>query len=183
MPINIGVFCGSKLGQSVSYSKTTKKLANWIGENRHNIVFGGTNVGLMKVLVKEASKYDIRIYGIAPAYLINQKKSIKYSTDLIMTKNLEERKKQFLKRADCFVALPGGIGTLNEILDFLVKKELNEIKKKIYLINEEGFWDPFKSLISHFVNQEFLSKEKIHNLIEISSLEVCLKKINKENND
>ena len=53
-----------------------------------------------------------------------------------MTKNLEERKKQFLKRADCFFALPGVIGTLNEILDFLVKKELNEIKKKIHLINE-----------------------------------------------
>jgi uncharacterized protein (TIGR00730 family) len=182
MPLNIGIFCGSKLGSSVSYSNTTKKLANWIGVNQHNIVFGGTNLGLMKVLVKEASKYDIRIYGITPAYLINQKRNIKYSTDLIMTKNLEERKKQFLKRADCFVALPGGIGTLNEILDFIVKNELNEIKKKIYLVNEGGFWDPFKLLINHLINQKFLNNKKMYSLLDISSLEACLNKINKENN-
>ena len=136
----------------------------------------------MKVLVKEASKYDIRIYGITPAYLINQKRNIKYSTDLIMTKNLEERKKQFLKRADCFVALPGGIGTLNEILDFIVKNELNEIKKKIYLVNEGGFWDPFKLLINHLINQKFLNNKKMYSLLDISSLEACLNKINKENN-
>lgn len=181
MSLNIGIFCGSKYGQSDSYSNTTRKLANWIGKNQYNIIFGGTNLGLMKVLVQEASKYDIKIYGITPAYLIKKKKNVKYSTDLIMTNSLEERKKQFLKRSDCFIALPGGIGTLNEILDLLVKKELNEIKKNIYLINDGGFWEPFKLLINHLADQKFIDKNKINSLLQISSLEVCLKKIKEEN--
>ncbi|MDC3091008.1 TIGR00730 family Rossman fold protein [Rickettsiales bacterium] len=182
MSLNIGIFCGSKFGRSDSYSNITKKLANWIGKNQYNIIFGGTNLGLMKVLVKEASKYDIKIYGIIPACLIKKKKNIKYSTDLITTNSLEERKKQFLKRSDCFVALPGGIGTLNEILDLLVKKELNEIKKNIYLVNEDGFWEPFILLIKHLIDQKFIDKNKINSLLQVSSLEVCLKRIKEESN-
>ena len=177
MSLNIGVFCGSRKGDNIEYANLVKKLSNWIGKNKYNIVYGGTNTGLMKILVKEASKYDIKIFGIVPEYLSISISEKQLSTDLILTKNLEKRKNQFIERSDCFIALPEGIGTLNEIFDFIVKKELKETNKKIFLINDNNFWDPLLKLISHIVNNGFLNKNVFKSLIHISSLEDCFKKI------
>ena len=177
MSLNIGVFCGSRKGDNNEYANLVKRLSNWIGKNKYNIVYGGTNTGLMKILVKEASKYDIKIFGIVPEYLSTSIGEKQLSTDLILTKNLEKRKNQFIERSDCFIALPGGIGTLNEIFDFIVKKELKETNKKIFLINDNNFWDPLLKLISHIVNNGFLNKNVFKSLIHISSLEDCFKKI------
>ena len=179
MSLNIGVFCGSKIGGQICYTNVTKKLANWIGKNKYNIVFGGTDLGLMRVLVKEASKYNIRIYGISTKFLTAKFCNEFFSTDLIVTQDLEKRKKQFLRRSDCFVALPGGIGTINEVFDFIVKKELKETSKKIFLINENNFWDPFQNLLNHLINEKFLEKRVKNKLFEISSIDQCFNKIKK----
>jgi len=179
MTLNIGVFCGSKIGINPKHSDLTVKLGNWIGRNNHNIVFGGGHTGLMKKLTKESSKFKIKVFGIIPSYLFKESDDTRYITDLIITKNLDQRMKQFIARSDCFIALPGGIGTMNEILDIMVKNELSEYKKKIFLINDTNFWGPFKGLINFFIAEKFLDLKTFNAIVNISSLNKITKKIEK----
>ena len=181
MSLNIGVFCGSKSVINPEHSNLTMKLGNWIGQNKHNIVFGGGHTGLMKKLTKESSKFKIKVFGIIPSYLFKESNDTRYITDLIITKNLDQRMKQFIARSDCFIALPGGIGTMNEILDVMVKNELSEYKKKIFLINDTNFWDPFRNLISFFISEKFLDLKTFDAIVDISSLSKITRKIEKIN--
>ncbi len=178
MTLNIGIFCGSKIGTDEKHLQLTKKVVAWIGSKKFNIVFGGSQLGLMKVVSTEAKKFDIKIYGIIPdflSYTIDTKKFI--ITDLIVTKTLEQRKKQFLQRSDCFLVLPGGIGTLNEMMDLIVKKELKEVSKPIFLVNDTNYWNPFIKLIEHFIKENFLDKDVFNKILNISALKTVQKKI------
>jgi len=181
MSLNIGVFCGSQLGRNRKHLLLTKDVANWIGRKNYNIIFGASDIGLMKTLSKEAFKYNIKILGIIPDFLLKNFETPKFVTDLIVTKTLEQRKKHFITRSDCFIALPGGIGTLNEILDIMVKNELKEINKKIFLINDNDYWKPFIKILNHFIEQKFLEKKVFTSTINIMSLDNIKKEISKIN--
>tara|TARA_B100000989_G_scaffold297395_1_gene283063 strand:+ start:860 stop:1393 length:534 start_codon:yes stop_codon:yes gene_type:complete len=174
---NIGVFCGSKNGKNNIHQSLVVEVAKWIGQKKFNLVFGGGQTGLMQLLCKESAKFKIRIYGIIPYYLNESLGYEDYITDKIITKSLDQRMNQFLARSDFFIALPGGIGTLNEVLDVMVKKELKESKKKIYLVNDTKFWDPFASLLNSFVNENFLNPSTLTDVVEIILLKELSKKI------
>ena len=181
MTISIGIFCGSKTGRNLKHTHLTKEVIKWIGSKKLNIVFGGSELGLMKIIPKEALKFNLRVYGIIPQFLSNTIKTNSVITDLIITKNLEQRKKQFLKRSDCFLVLPGGLGTLNELLDIMVKNILKENNKPIFLINDNNYWEPFLDLLNHFEKENFLDYSVIEKTIDISSFENIKKKIEKLN--
>ena len=179
MTLNIGVFCGSKIGSNPKHTNLTVRLGNWIGSKKHNIVFGGGHTGLMKKLTKESSKFKSRVFGIIPTYLFKESNDTKYITDLVITKNLDQRMKQFIARADCFVALPGGIGTMNEILDIMVKNELSEYKKEIFLVNDTNYWVSFQNLIDYFISEKFLDLKTFNAIVHISNLNEIIKRIEK----
>ena len=134
----------------------------------------------MHLLCKESAKFKIKIYGIIPYYLDYLDENSNYEnfiTDKIITKSIDQRMNQFLTRADFFIALPGGIGTLSEVLDIMVKKELKESKKKIYLINDTKFWDQFANLLNSFVNEKFLNDCTLTDVVEIISLKELQKRL------
>ena len=177
---NIGVFCGSKSGKNNVHQNLVVEVARWIGTQKYNLIFGGGRTGLMHILCKESAKFKIKIYGIIPYYLDYIDESSNHEnfiTDKIITKSVGERMNQFLARSDFFIALPGGIGTLSEILDIMVKKELKESKKKIYLVNDTKFWDQFADLLHSFVNENFLNNCTLTDVVEVLSLKELQKKI------
>tara|TARA_B100000989_G_C19441450_1_gene427529 strand:- start:37 stop:570 length:534 start_codon:yes stop_codon:yes gene_type:complete len=174
---NIGVFCGSKNGKNHIHQNLVTEVAKWIGNKKYNLVCGGGETGLMHVLCKESAKFQIKIYGILPYYFNESLRHENFITDKIITRSLDQRMNQFLARSDFFIALPGGIGTLSEVLDVMVKKELKESRKKIYLINDTKFWDPFAHLLDSFVNEKFLNHNTLSSVVEIILLKELSKKI------
>ena len=175
MNLTIGVFCGSKLGLEEKYSHLVKEFVDFVKINNFKIVFGGTELGLMKILFTECIKKSVDIYGIVPKYLLNF--CNKEFKNIIVTDNIEKRKNEFYHRSDFFVALPGGIGTLNEILDFMVKKELGESSKRIFLVNYDNFWNPFQDLLKHFVRKKFLKRNNTVDLLTVKNFEQTKKLI------
>lgn len=183
MSLNVGIFCGSKLGLQNNFFNQTKTLAKFIHKNNFNIVMGGEDSGLMRNLAKEASNLGVRIFGIIISKLDESFRENYFISDVIVTENTEKRKKQFLFRSDFFIVLPGGLGTLNELIDLIIKKEYQEVNKKIFLVNENNFWNPFIELINYLIKQKLSNKNILKSNIEILPIKETMKKIEEELND
>jgi len=171
MKLNIGFFLGSHYGKSKSYSLLVNKVSEWINESNHNIVFGGTESGLMLRLVSNLNNKNTKVISIIPKVLSNKYEELKYYNELIVTNDLSERTNQFIKRSDFFVVLPGGIGTLFELIELINKRILYETKKKIFLLNDLDYWKPLFELIKHMVKEKFLDDRVFENNIEIIQLD------------
>ena len=159
MKLNIGFFLGSKFGKGKSFSDLTKKVAKWVNKNNHNIIFGGTETGIMKDLVVNLDKNESRVTAIITKGLMKDHNELNYFDELIIVEDLKKRTEQFLLRSDVFLALPGGIGTLFEIIEIFNKRVLGETSKKILLINDFDYWGPLKNLFEHMIKEEFLEKK------------------------
>ena len=171
MKLNIGVFLGSHYGRSKSYSLLVNKVSEWINESNHNVVFGGTESGLMLRLVSNLNNKNTKVISIIPKVLSSKYEELKYYNELIVTNDLGERTNQFIKRSDFFVVLPGGIGTLFELIEIINKKILVETKKKIFLLNDLDYWKPLFQLIKHMVKEKFLDERVFENNVEIIQLD------------
>tara|TARA_B100000989_G_scaffold288638_1_gene259544 strand:- start:1778 stop:2320 length:543 start_codon:yes stop_codon:yes gene_type:complete len=179
MPKNIGIFCSSKIKPSKSYLQMIYDIVSWLEFNKFNLVIGGESCGLMKSFSKIAYKKKIRIFGIVSYNFQNELEKNNYITDLIITQNLEERKKQFIARSDCFIFLPGGIGTLNELLDLIVKRENKEISKNIFLISDT-FWKPFFEYLNYLIKNKMMKKKLIINNVNFLDLKKLKKMRSKD---
>ncbi len=176
MTLNIGVFLGSNTGSEASNINIVNEFSDWFSEQNYNLIFGGTETGLMMHLVKRIKKKNLRITSIFTKGLYEKSKNQKYFTELIITNNSDSRDLMFAKKSDILIAFPGGIGTCTEVLNIVNKNLLNEMNKKIFLINDSNFWNPFKNLLDHLVSNKFANKNLIN-----KNLKICnLKKFKKE---
>ena len=166
MKLNIGIFLGSKFGKGENFNNLVKDLSKLINQTGHNVIYGGTETGLMGELVKNVND-KIKVTAIITKKLINDHNDLKYFSELIITKNLKQRTDQFILKSDVFIALPGWIGTLYEFIEIVNKRILEETTKKIYLINENNYWQPLIKLFKHMVNEKFLNKQTIFESFEI----------------
>lgn len=167
MKLNIGFFLGSKFGKGKKYYQLTKQISKWLNEVNHNVVFGGTETGCMGEFVNSLNKKKIKITAIIPKKLHQDYNKLKFFHELIITKDISKRTEQFILKCDCFLALPGGIGTLFEIIEIINKRVLGETSKTIFLLDELNYWDNLKLLFNHMVNEGFLDKNLIVNNLEI----------------
>ena len=138
----------------------------WVNRNNHNVIFGGTETGIMRDLVVNLDKSESRITAIITKRLLKDHNELNYFDELIVVDDLKKRTEQFLQRSDVFVALPGGIGTLFEIIEIFNKRILGETSKKILLINDFDYWGPLKNLLEHMIKEEFLEEKLMFNNIE-----------------
>ena len=166
MKLNIGFFLGSKFGKGKNFSNLTKKVAKWVNQNNHNVIFGGTETGIMRDLVVNLDRKKSRITAIITKSLIKDHNEINYFDELIIVEDLKKRTEQFILRSDVFIALPGGIGTLFEIIEIFNKRVLGETSKKILLINDFDYWNPLKNLLEHMIKKEFLEEKTMLKNIE-----------------
>jgi uncharacterized protein (TIGR00730 family) len=156
--VNICVFCSSSNAIPEYYFAEARKLGKLIGDHHHTIVYGGAAVGLMHTVAEAARQAGAMSLGIIPESIHNRRLSSPLDHEQIITSNMRDRKYQMRKRSDAFIALPGGFGTLEEILEVITLKQLQYHKKAIVFINTEGF---FNSLFDQFERayRESFSKE------------------------
>ena len=152
----ICVYCGSSPGTDPAFLAAATALGKTLAEKGVRLVYGGGSVGLMGAVAEAVLEHGGEVTGIIPEFLTRREQPRRLCQELIITRDMHERKRKMFEHADAFVALPGGIGTLEEVVEQLTWAQLGQHKKPILLANINGYWDPLLSLIAHMRKQEFL---------------------------
>lgn len=154
--MNITVYCGSNPGDKDCFKQATHRLGDWIGARGDTLVYGGSSVGLMGVLSKSVLESGGKVIGVEPNFFIEAGVAQHELTELIVVKTMNERKAKMIELGDVFVALPGGVGTLEEISEIMVRVRLNLTPAPCFFLNVDGFYEPLKALIQEMVDKGFM---------------------------
>jgi uncharacterized protein (TIGR00730 family) len=150
------VYCGSSAGTDPAFAAAARSFGKILAKNDIRLIYGGGSVGLMGAVADAVIKNGGAVTGIIPEFLTAKERPQSNGKELIVTRDMHERKRIMFERADGFVALPGGIGTLEEIVEQLTWAQLGRHKKPILFANINGYWDPLLALIAHMREQEFV---------------------------
>ncbi len=150
------VYCGSSAGTDPTFAEAAHALGKSLAENRIRLVFGGGSVGLMGALARSVLAHGGNATGIIPEFLVDKEHMLPGAQEIIVARDMHERKRVMFERADAFIALPGGIGTLEELVEQLTWAQLGRHRKPILLANIAGFWNPLLELIDHMNKLGFL---------------------------
>jgi cytokinin riboside 5'-monophosphate phosphoribohydrolase len=153
--LSICVFCASASGLDEVYLESARLLGKEIGRRGHRLVYGGGNVGLMREVAASVHDAGGEVFGAIPRSLVERELAYGPADELVVTETLRERKAEMDNRADAFVALPGGFGTMEELLEVLTLRQLNLHDRPIVLVNVNGYWDPFLAMVRAMTGQRF----------------------------
>jgi uncharacterized protein (TIGR00730 family) len=153
---SICVYCGSGPGTNPAFVQAAHALGKVLAENDIRLVYGGGSVGLMGAVADSVLDHGGKITGVIPEFLVNREHMMLRAQERIVTPDMHERKRIMFERADAFVALPGGVGTLEELVEQITWAQLGRHKKPILLANIERFWDPLCVLLEHMRRIEFI---------------------------
>jgi uncharacterized protein (TIGR00730 family) len=160
------VYCGSSAGADPTFAEAARALGKTLAENRIRLVYGGGSIGMMGALAGSVLAHGGSVTGVIPEFLVNKEHLLAGAQEIIVTRDMHERKRVMFERADAFVALPGGIGTLEELVEQLTWAQLGRHRKPIVLANIAGFWDPLCELLDHMNALGFLhSTSRLNYLI------------------
>lgn len=153
---NICVYCGSGPGAKPIYAEAARALGRSLAANDIGLVYGGGSLGLMGEVARATLQAGGRVTGIIPEFLSEREQMLEAADELIVTKDMHERKQLMFLKSDAFVALPGGIGTLEELVEQLTWSQLGRHHKPIVVADIGGFWSPFLSLLAHMKEDAFI---------------------------
>jgi uncharacterized protein (TIGR00730 family) len=145
----ICVYCGSSPGTDPAFMEAARDFGKILAHAGIRLVWGGGSVGLMGAIAGAVIEHGGAATGIIPEFLTAKEKPRRLAQEQIVTRDMHERKRTMFDRADAFVALPGGIGTLEELVEQMTWAQLGRHKKPILIANINGFWDPLLSLLAH----------------------------------
>jgi uncharacterized protein (TIGR00730 family) len=152
----ICVYCGSSPGNDPVFAEAARAFGSTLADNGIQLVFGGGAVGIMGAIAKAVRDGGGTVTGIIPEFLVAREHAMRGADNLIVTRDMHERKRKMFEMADAFVALPGGIGTLEELVEQITWVQLGRHRKPILLANIKGFWNPLCALIEHMKGREFI---------------------------
>lgn len=155
-PSAICVYAASSPGVSEAYTAAAVALGTHLAEQSIHLVYGGGRAGLMGALADAALAAGGEVTGIIPAFLDDRELTHRGVTHLYVTQSMHERKQRMADLSDAFIALPGGIGTLEELVEVLTWAQLQLVAKPITLLDVGTFWDPFVALLAHLDEQGFM---------------------------
>jgi uncharacterized protein (TIGR00730 family) len=150
------VYCGSGSGSNPRFVEAAVALGKTFAENHVRLVYGGGSVGLMGAVAKSVLDHGGSVTGIIPEFLKAKENALARVQEMVVTPDMHERKRLMFERSDAFVALPGGIGTLEELVEQMTWQQLGRHNKPILLANIDNFWEPLLSLLSHMRVTEFI---------------------------
>lgn len=145
----ICVYCGSNPGHDPRLVAAARQFGEILARNRIRLVFGGGSAGLMGAVARAAQQHGGAVTGVIPEFLKAQERVFLGAGEIVVTAGMHERKREMFERADAFVALPGGIGTLEELIEQLTWAQLGRHKKPVLIANIAGFWDPLIAMFDH----------------------------------
>ena len=161
----IGIFCGSSMGINPVYEKQATLLGQKMAQAGLDLIFGGGNIGLMRIIADEMLKHHRQVIGVIPHFLAAKELIHSDATEMIMVDDMHQRKQQIIERSDAFIAMPGGFGTLDEISETLTGYQLNTINKPLALYNVNNYFDHLLRFLDTMVTEGFLRHEHRHNII------------------
>src|SRR6266540_399332 len=153
---SICVYCASGPGNNPAFVEAARAFGRVLAENGIRLVYGGGAVGLMGTLADAVLDHGGMVTGVIPEFLVNREHMLARVQERIITRDMHERKRIMFERADAFAALPGGVGTLEELVEQLTWAQLGRHKKPILIANIEQFWDPLCALLDHMRKVEFI---------------------------
>lgn len=169
--MNITVYCGANFGKDERYKEAAVRVAEWIVSRGHNLVYGGGSTGLMGIVADTVLKGGSKAIGIMPSFLIERELAHKSLTEFIEVENMSIRKKMMIDRADVFIALPGGPGTLEEITEVISWSRIGQNNKPCILFNENNYFGSLKALYENMIKEGFLADDALDKLLFSDDLE------------
>ena len=173
----ICIFCGSSMGFDPIYKEKAAELGQVLADNGCELLYGGGSVGLMKIVADVMMKRHCKVTGTITQHLLDMRVGHPEIDELIVVETMAERKKILEDMADGFIALPGGIGTMDEFFEAYVLSQLRVFDKPVALFNVNGYYDGLVSFINHVAEEGFMRKEHANNLIVSSDPKELLEKM------
>lgn len=160
----IAVYCGAADGNDPKFQAATIELGNWLAQNDMELVYGGARVGLMGLLADTILNQGGRVHGIMPQNLVDRGASHQGLTELEIVPNMSVRKQRMLDLSDACIALPGGPGTLEEIIEAFSWARIGDNNNPCAFFDVDGFYTPMKTMFQDMVAKDFLSQEHFDKL-------------------
>ncbi len=154
--VNVCVFCASSANIDVRYLEAARELGTLLAQGRWRCVNGGGAVGLMGALTDGALDAGGEVTGVIPKFMVDKGWCYDRLEDVIVTADMHQRKQMMSDMADAVIALPGGVGTLEELLETLTWRQLGLVKKPVIILNTLGYYDPLLSMLQHAIDEGFM---------------------------
>jgi uncharacterized protein (TIGR00730 family) len=171
------VYCGSGPGTNPRFVETAQALGKIFAENNIRLVYGGGSVGLMGAIAKSVLDHGGAVTGIIPDFLRARENALTTVQEMVVTPDMHERKRLMFERSDAFVALPGGVGTLEELVEMMTWQQLGRHSKPILVANIDGFWEPLMALIAHMRAAQFIRPNLEVDLLKAERVEDILPRL------
>jgi uncharacterized protein (TIGR00730 family) len=171
------VYCGSGPGTDPRFVEAAVAFGKALAENGIRLVYGGGSIGLMGAVATSVLDHGGTVTGIIPGFLTARENALKRVQELIVTPDMHERKRLMFEHSDAFVALPGGIGTLEELVEQLTWQQLGRHTKPVLLANIEGFWEPLLALLAHMRETQFIRQSLAVDILKAERVEDILPRL------
>ena len=171
------VYCGSGPGTNPRFVEAAKALGKALAEGGIRLVYGGGSIGLMGAVATSVLDHGGTVTGIIPDFLTIRENALKRVQEMIVTPDMHERKRLMFEHSDAFVALPGGIGTLEELVEQLTWQQLGRHSKPVLLANIEGFWEPLLALLAHMRATQFIRQSLAVDILKAERVEDILPRL------
>lgn len=171
---SVCVYCGSRTGNTPEFAAMARQVGSWIGAHDGQLVFGGGHNGLMGIMADAALAAGGRVVGVIPKALVEKEWAHNGCTELHIVENMHERKRVMAEHADAFLALPGGIGTMEEFFEVWTWRQLGYHDKPVGLLNLDGYYDSLLVFLASAVKQGFMSDWQMELIRTDSDAELLL---------
>jgi uncharacterized protein (TIGR00730 family) len=171
------VYCGSGPGTNPRFIEAAIALGRILAEHGIRLVYGGGSIGLMGAIATSVLDHGGTVTGIIPDFLTARENALTRIQEMIVTPDMHERKRLMFERSDAFVALPGGIGTLEELVEQMTWQQLGRHTKPVLLANIDGFWEPLLALLAHMRATEFIRAGLAVNILKAERVEEILPRL------
>lgn len=174
---SICVYCGSSPGKGELYMRAGQVLGRAIAKAGLELIYGGGGKGIMGAVADGAQRAGGKVTGIIPRFLMTKEgtqAALQRLDELVVTENMHQRKHMMFEKSDAFVALPGGIGTVEEIIEIMTWAQLGHHRKPIVFANIGGFWDPMLALLDHMRSEGFIHTGHLVQPLVVDSAEAIV---------
>lgn len=175
--MNIAIYCGSSFGNNPIYEEATKLLAQKLASKKHNIVYGGSLQGLMGIVSNEALKYGSEVYGVITYDLIDKEIENPNITQIYKVNTINHRKEKMEELSDAFISLPGGYGTLEEMMEVLSSAQIGYHKKPSVFFNVNGYYDKLLDFLRNCEKEGFIGSNYVDMIIVSDNIDEIIERI------
>ncbi|MBH0087251.1 TIGR00730 family Rossman fold protein [Psychrobacter sp. SCQQ22] len=173
MPL-VAVYCGSRLGNKEIYEQAARELGRALADNGMGLVYGGASIGLMGAVADEVIKGGAQAIGVIPTFMLKHEIAHEQLTCLHLTDTMHTRKTVMAEYADAFITLPGGLGTLEEIMEIATWRQLYQHEKPMIILNINGFYDRMIEHLKYTTDQGFMKQEDLERLVVCNTIDEAI---------